>query len=436
MYPLWIVASAPDEDEETSTDVVVEVVSEITATVDSPAPTVSPAEEEPSTSRLDLRAPVTTRVGRDPSIGRPSDDATTEDSSVSLLTPRLDASDLARQLALSGDGTPRDSGAGDYDDETGELGTTKMPPVPDPEDTLERRPPPDAGDEDDDDETEQRMQAFARPGTDRANAAEQDARSRLGPMRPRLDSEAAAQWPPWHAQPEEARAALRGVASPVASGTEILPRTAVEEAFRMVGPALALGVHQPSGHSQDSVAPRVDIAATDPLAHRLEAPAAKVPVTEAPSTDAPDPPGRSPSPSAGERSRSTPSAATKGGLSPFAVFLFAFLFTGGVFGGLIASRRFPMFEGLLPLGATTGPSEPAAASDTPPATSIAVSSASIPSASSSPSASAAPTSSASSAPAASAAPTSSASSAPAASASASAPRTKTKSIPRPRGKSR
>jgi len=420
------VARDPDEDEGTEVDARVGNPALIAASIASPSRPASPAEAEPSTSRLALRAPSTSLLAREltlSSIGRPSEEAAADDSSVSLVTPRFDSGRLAQLASADADdevGTTKRApvrgleettfdggqGADDTDERTLDAPATpgrsapssSGPPMP-------RASPPD---ESVDEETTTRKEALLAPAIDEEGARE--ATAGLPPMRPRLDSEAAGQWPPWHAQPEEARAALRGVISPVSSGTEILPRTVVQEAFRMVDEAQA--------------APRAPrLQARDPLAHRLETPAPEPLIVAG--TTAP------PAASSARASGSVPSVPARRSISPFTVFVLAFLFTGGAFGGLIASRRTPMLGGGPPApqpSATSGEAAPSAGAPPPPSATSSL--APSPSASVASSATAPVASSASAPPRASAPSSTSAPSAP-----LSTARPRTRGVPR-RGKAR
>ena len=448
--------SNDDEEEGTEVDVHVDMPSLITASVETASPSVRPADDEPSTSPFALRAPVTKhRTGPQlpVGVGRPSPDEASDDSSVSLLTPRFDSNELAKKIAFAEAIAAREN-----EDEEDEVGTTRRPPVRELEEaTLERRAPRDADDErtldapaaatqlgaiagvpmvgpepGGEEETTTSRREPARGPSEYEEPPEDDSRDEATPghppMRPRYDSEAAAQWPPWHAQPEEARAALRGVISPVASGTEIMPRSTVEDAFRMLASGQTNHTNQAS--QLPHLPPRPDPFAPDPLAHRLEAPPPQPTTLPGPGL---------PAPSASARgAQSTPSGRVKRGVSPFAVFVFAFLFTGGIFGGLIASRSIPLFA-VAPTA--SAPADPPVASGAASAESAPEPSESMPSAAAT--SAAAPGASASAAAStttvASASASGAASTTTAASASASAApattRPKTKSGPR-RGKPR
>lgn len=421
-----VVSNEPEEEEGTAVDVMVDVARVVAGAAEPPSADELPADEEPSTSRLSLRAPMTSLPGR-PARGsreeasssaddaRSSHGEASEDSSVSLVTPRFDSNALARQLAGAEPKTPEPD-----EDETG---TRKREPVRDlDEATIERLAPPEPDDEQTLDPRAAVSAAAAAAAKAEADATgEEEITSRRLPlstgandresedqatpgfpaMRPRFDSEAAGQWPPWHAQPEEARAQLRGVVSPVSSGTEILPRNTVEEAFRMLASPQAPPPPPPPLAASPPLPQPPDVAARDPLAHRLDEPASRHGSLRS--------------------SGSSPSRPVKRGLSPFVVFLFAFLFTGGIFGGLVASRRMPLFE-----------AEPAQANATPAAEATGQASAgTAPPAAPSTIASTA----ASAAPVASTSASVMASSSPAPSTPASVARPKTRGAPR-RGKAR
>ncbi|MBX3207347.1 MAG: hypothetical protein KF764_20030 [Labilithrix sp.] len=426
-----------------------EPASVITASVELTSPLGLPADAEPATSPLELRAPATSatsRAGdaparvprprgtRDRQDARGSEDASDEEP-LSLVTARFDSEPLvSSELAFADTVSAAEDEPPLDEQDTSELGT--LPNVPAEEDgddaTLERdvgdrgvvdeptvderarvaalrraspsevRGSSEPGDVQEDATTRQLSPAAIRQGREEAPAVD------LPPMRPRMDSEAAGHWPPWHAQPDEVGAAVRDVGSPVGSGTEILPRSRVEHALSLVDSAA-------------KNAPRESAPYPSPRAFPVSAPPAQrfEPVHDPSMT-----PRRPIDPA---RAGGAPPVArgAKRGISPVTVFVIAFLATGALFGGALGARR----AGWIAFGeaVATPTSSEAPAVAAPPASGV-PSPSETPAVAVVPSASAAPASSEAAAPQASAARSTSAAPSP----SGSAARPRTKAGPRPR----
>lgn len=175
----------------------------------------------------------------------------------------------------------------------------------------------------------------------------------LPPMRPKLDSEAAGHWPPWHAQSEEAQAALRNVvSSPVSSGTEAIPKAIIREAIEAVdsnkAKSLAAATDELLRASAEPPPPGNTFSPkqTQPMPIALMAPPAQTPRERKPRL----PHIPAPEPRPGSTSDATPSGRSASGrrddkssVSPVTVFVVTFLLVGGVLGGLIAAQQFGWF---------------------------------------------------------------------------------------------
>ncbi|MBX3221165.1 MAG: hypothetical protein KF795_11645 [Labilithrix sp.] len=338
-----------------------EPASVITASVELRSPGL-PADAEPATSPLELRAPTTSatsrggdaprvplpRAARDRQDARGSEAASDEEP-VSLVTARFDADPLVgSELAFADTVSAAEDDPALDEEDASELGT--VPNLHAEEDgddaTLERdvgdrgvvdeptvdergrvaalrraspsevRGSSEPGDLEEDATTRQVSPAAIRQAREEAPAVD------LPPMRPRMDSEAAGHWPPWHAQPDEVRAAVRDVGSPVGSGTEILPRSRVEHALSLVDSAAKNAPRESAPYPSPRAVP-----VSAPPAQRFE------PVHDPSMT-----PRRPIDPA---RAGGAPPVArdAKRGISPVTVFVIAFLATGALFGGALGARR-------------------------------------------------------------------------------------------------
>lgn len=237
----------------------------------------------------------------------------------------------------------------------------------------------------------------------------------LPPIRPRLDSEAAGHWPPWHSQSDEARSLLGALPSPVSSGTEAIPRAVVQEAIASVRPdasakaklerAATMLQVQPAGPLPSS-APH-PAAPSHPPPHFIATPAGPSfppPVfrethpmqTPQPHMAPMRPPIDSTSTSSDVSAPPTSSAQKsnrpkKRGMTPFGAFLVAFFVFGALFGGAAAVRRYgwPAFVTSL-IGKSSSVTATTATTPTPSAPSASASPAASDSAAAPPASASAP----------------------------------------------
>lgn len=418
-------ARPPDSDDE-GTDVNVDVRdSAITPALDRTAPEMTPAEREPQTLERMSEDPGPVRVGslgnvgseRSPTRGLRaelgSSPEITESRSMSMITPQFDANRLVsseRGHAGTVDAhKPELEAALSAEEEPDTIERSQA--IHDEERTLDREeeptldPPGDPGSDDGEEPTSKVQQS---------DLLLKEA-PQLPPIRPMLDSECAGEWPPWQAQSEDVRSALRGLALPISTDTVPLSRATIEEA---IGPHLRMQTEL-AGSEQQRVGP-IGPGATQPIDLAALPRVAATEPSNFPSSFVESPARVTTDASSNATHAGSKRAPPRPSISPTTVFIVSFLVGVGLLGGVVAAHRAGWFT-LLRAKATTPPA-------TAPAPSISPSeSASAPAASATASAAA----SGRAAPSAS-------SSVPAASASETKPKGKPSSAPsshgpRPRG---